>query len=64
VRVRTSVVQPVERRIVIQGRTEPARVVTLRAEVDGRIVALGAARGARVRHGELIARIDMRDRSR
>lgn len=62
VRVRTLTSEPVSREVIINGRTEPARAVTLRAEIDGRIVAVGAQRGALVRQGEVIVRIDARDR--
>ena len=61
VRVATLHAQPVSRAIVVNGRTEPARVVTLRAEIDGRIVAIGAERGARVVEGEEVVRLDSRD---
>ena len=53
--------QPVSRTVVLNGRTEPARAVTLRAEIDGRIVAIGAERGARVAEGDLVVRVDSRD---
>ena len=52
--------QPVSRTVVINGRTEPARAVTLRAEIDGRIVAIGAERGARVAEGDEVVRLDPR----
>ena len=53
--------QPVSRTVVINGRTEPARAVTLRAEIDGRIVAIEAERGARVAEGDVVVRVDPRD---
>ena len=62
VRVRTLRAAPVTRSIVIHGRTEPARVVTLRAETDGRVVELLAERGARVEAGQVLLRLDARDR--
>lgn len=62
VRVRVLEAHPVTRDVVIYGKTEAARGVTLRAEIDGRVVAIGAKRGARVRKGEVIARLDVRDR--
>ena len=48
--------------MVLHGRTEPARTVWLRAEIEGRVIAINAERGARVKAGEVIARIDVRDR--
>lgn len=62
VRVKVIEAQPVTRDVIIYGKTEAARGVTLRAEIDGRVVAIGARRGARVKKGEMIARLDVRDR--
>ena len=61
VRVAVLHAEPVGRTIVVSGRVESARAVTLRAEIDGRVVALGAVRGARVAEGEEIVRLDPRD---
>jgi len=47
---------------VINGRTEPARAVTLKAEVEGRVLALSASKGSVVRKGDMIVQLDMRDR--
>jgi multidrug efflux system membrane fusion protein len=62
VRVRETVAAPVTREIVLNGRTASARRVELRAEVTGRVVELPAERGATVAAGELVARVDRRDR--
>jgi multidrug efflux system membrane fusion protein len=51
----------VTRDVVVYGKTEAARSVTLRAEIDGRIMDTGARRGAPVRKGETIVRLDVRD---
>ena len=61
VRVAELRAQPVSRTVVLNGRTEPARAVTLRAEIDGRIVAVAAERGARVAEGDVVVRVDPRD---
>jgi multidrug efflux system membrane fusion protein len=61
VRVVTLDSEPVSRDVILYGRTEPARAVTLRAELEGRVVELGPERGSRVSRGELIARLDTRD---
>ena len=61
VRVAVLHAEPVSRTIVLHGRTEPARAVTLRAELDGRVVAIGVERGARVAEGDEVARLDPRD---
>ena len=63
VRVRTQSAEEVVRTIVVNGKTAPARVVEISAETDGRVVATGAERGANVSAGELIVRLDERDRN-
>ena len=63
VRVRTQQAEEVTRTIVVNGMTEPARVVTIAAETDGRIETVGARRGASVDRGAVIVRLDERDRS-
>lgn len=62
VRVRTQAAEPVLRTISVNGQTAPARVVHLAAETDGRIEYIGAERGANVKRGEIIVRLDKRDR--
>jgi len=63
VRVRTQSAEEVMRTIVVNGKTAPARIVNLAAETDGRIDFVGADRGASLDTGELIVRLDERDRS-
>ena len=63
VSVQVSRARPITREIVVSARTEPNRVVELRAETDGRVVALGAERGSPVKSGERIVGLDMRDRA-
>lgn len=62
VRVQEFSSQGVRREIVLNGRTEPKREVSVRAEVDGRVVAVEVAKGARIEAGQAIARLDERDR--
>ncbi|TVQ33009.1 MAG: efflux RND transporter periplasmic adaptor subunit [Geminicoccaceae bacterium] len=62
VRVMTSTAAPVSRELVLHGRTEPNRAVTLRAETHGRVVELLAAKGERVEAGQPILRLDARER--
>jgi multidrug efflux system membrane fusion protein len=62
VRVRELAAEPIERAIVLNGKTAPARVVALRAETDGRVAEIGAARGAQVAAGEVLLRLDPRER--
>lgn len=63
VRVRTQSAEEVQRTIVVNGRTAPARIVQLSAETDGRVEFIGADRGSNVSRSGLIARLDERDRS-
>lgn len=62
VQVRIQHAEPVIREVVIQGQTEPNRTVILRAETSGRVMELIAERGARVKAGEPILRLEMNDR--
>ena len=62
VRVRTQSAEEVMRTIVVNGKTAPARIVNL-AETDGRVEYVGAERGASLKRGDLIVRLDERDRA-
>ncbi|WP_456448324.1 efflux RND transporter periplasmic adaptor subunit [Thiolapillus sp.] len=62
VRVATVHSEPVERSIVLYGRTEPNRSLNLKAEVDGRVEAILKQRGATVEAGDPIIRIAANDR--
>ncbi len=62
VSVQTSRSRTITREIVVSARTEPNRRVELRAETEGRVVAIGAQRGNVVREGEAIVALDMSDR--
>ena len=62
VRVRQQVAEEVTRSITVNGRTAPARVVDLNAETDGRVTSIGAERGDRFDAGDVIVRLDERDR--
>ena len=48
--------------VSLSGRTAPARTVEVRAETAGRVVALGANRGAPVAAGSLLVKLDSGDR--
>ncbi len=61
VRVRALSPQQIRQEIIINGRTEPARSATLRAEIDGHVTFLGAIEGSEIKEGDIIARLDMRD---
>jgi multidrug efflux system membrane fusion protein len=62
VRVRHQIAEEVTRNIIVNGRTAPARVVELNAETDGRVVSVDAERGDRFDGGDVIVRLDERDR--
>lgn len=62
VRVRELAAEPVEREIVVNGKTAAARAVTLRAEASGRVDEIGVARGASVAPGDVLVRLDPRER--
>jgi len=51
-----------KRDVVLHGRLEPSRRVDLRAEVNGRVAAVLAAKGANVKAGQPVVRIAMDDR--
>jgi len=62
VRVRKQSAELVQRTITVNGKTAPARLVSLTAETDGRVEIIGADRGASIERGEIIVRLDERDR--
>lgn len=63
VRYRTQSAEEVMRTIVVNGKTAPARITHLAAETDGRVERIGAERGANLKRGDVIVRLDERDRS-
>jgi membrane fusion protein, multidrug efflux system len=64
-RVRTEQIRAEEvvREVVVSARTEPNRVVRLKAETDGAVITLGVNRGSRVNEGGIVVGLDMRDRN-
>ena len=62
VAVQRSRAQPVERIVSVSARTEPNRIVEIRGEAEGRVIAVEAERGSFVRSGDPLARLDLRDR--
>lgn len=62
VQVRVQQPERLPREIVLTGHTAPLRTVTLRAEIEAKVIAVGAARGARVTMGEVIAQLATEDR--
>ncbi len=62
VRVHHSVAEPIARQQVLNGRTEANRTVRIAAEVAGEVIEVGKAKGDTVEKGDLIIRLDPRDR--
>lgn len=62
VTVEKSVAKTITRQITVSARAEPNRSIELKAETEGRVIKLGAERGARVAEGDVIAELDVRDR--
>jgi multidrug efflux system membrane fusion protein len=62
VRVAASEAEPIAREIVVYGRTEPEREVVVRAETYGRVEEVRVDKGERVEVGDVILRLDARER--
>lgn len=54
--------QTIDREIIANGKTAPNRVVQLRSETTGRVIAIGRQEGELVRKGDLLVTLDPRDR--
>ena len=63
VRVKETTASPFVASLVTSGHTEAVRIVSLKAETAGRIVATPAAKGTVVEQGAEIVRIDQSDRA-
>ena len=63
VQVRNQIAEPVVRYISVYGQTEPLRTIELSSETEGRVESIGAKRGHRLKKGDVILRLDMRDRN-
>lgn len=63
VRVRRQQAESIDRFVNVYGRTEPARTVTLKAEIGGRVMEVSTARGAYVKQGGDLLLLDARDRN-
>jgi multidrug efflux system membrane fusion protein len=62
VQIQAQVAQPVTRNLSIYGRTAPVRQVELKAETSGRVTELGVRRGALAKTGDMLLKLDLRDR--
>lgn len=62
VRARRLTASKRQREIVVRGRTEAVRQVTVRAETRGRVAEVAVAEGARVKRGQILARLAVEER--
>jgi len=62
VRVRKQRAKALTQEIILTGRTAPLRTATLKAEVQARVIEIGAQRGALVKPGDMIIRLAIDDR--
>lgn len=62
VRVVDLVAETIEREVVANGQTEAERHLQLRAETNGRVVEVGGQEGLAIDQGELLVKLDPRDR--
>jgi len=63
VRIRQSTAREHNKSLILFGRTEGERSVTLKAETAGKIIAIDLEKGASVAAGEIIARIALEERT-
>ena len=63
VRVQEFRSREITREILVSGRTEPNRVIEVRAETDGAVTSIGAVRGEVVSEGTVLIKLDLRDRN-
>ncbi len=62
VQVREQNARLITRIISVYGRSAPARSADIKAETDGRVEKIAARRGQQLKKGDLILRLDLRDR--
>jgi multidrug efflux system membrane fusion protein len=62
VRVRQIAAQTVTRTLTLYGRSEPARSVEIRSQLDGHIAEVMVKRGQTVKQGQTLARLELYDR--
>lgn len=61
VSAREQYAENVRREVTLNGNTAPDKVITLAAQVEGQIVAVGPRKGAHVSAGDMLARINAGD---
>lgn len=62
VRVRISRAEPMERDVLVTGRTQASRFVAIKAETDGQVALVVKGEGEQVSEGEVLAKLKLRDR--
>jgi multidrug efflux system membrane fusion protein len=62
VRVRDSIAETMTAHINVTGRTQAARAVAMKAEIAGQVIEIMADKGTPVAAGQVIAKLDERDR--
>lgn len=62
VRVRDQIAKDITRKLTINGRTAPSRIVMIKAETDGRVMKIGAKRGEKISKDSLLVQLSERDR--
>ena len=63
VRVRRSEAEPMARQQVLNGRTQANRSVRIAAEIPGEVIEIMGEKGDQVAEGDLLVRLDPRDRA-
>ncbi len=63
VRVQNLTAQMMDDEIEVTGRTQASRQVIIRAETEGQIASLQVDKGDKVKKGQVLARLEVRDRS-
>ena len=61
VRLSTMYAEEVDQEVKVYGRTEPDRVATLRAEINGQVMEIYVAEGQPVKVGQKLVRLDKND---
>ncbi len=62
VQVREMTAEEISREVMLNGKTAPNRAVDIKAETAGKVVEVANRRGLPLADGDLIARIEMKDR--
>ncbi|GAA5137740.1 efflux RND transporter periplasmic adaptor subunit [Thalassotalea piscium] len=61
VQVETLYAEPISDSVELYGRTEPNRITTIKAEISGKVDQVLAPRGAFVKQGDILVKLDLSD---